>query len=216
MQDGGAIWLQPLADGALLYGDSFERAEGLKMRGGDRRDHCNMRAGHTRKGRDLAGVIHADLEDGELCLRRHAGKRQRHTPVIVIGGLRRVGAALPCADGAEHFFRGSFADRASHGDDFCLCAGAGRATEIFQRGQDIGHDEQRRICWHVIGAVGHKGGGGPFLQGLGDEFMAIARGFQRDEEITLGDGAGVDRDAGCREWLGDLTACGGGGIGGCP
>ena len=65
------------------------------MRGDDR----NVRAHQLGERRDLAGVVHADLEHRVFRARRTARERQRHAPVIVVGGGRgmrlAVGARAP-------------------------------------------------------------------------------------------------------------------------
>ena len=67
--------------------DALEEFEMHRLDGGDDRD---VRAHHPRQRRDLAGVVHADLEDAEARARRHARQRQRHAPVVVERGRRVV------------------------------------------------------------------------------------------------------------------------------
>jgi hypothetical protein len=45
-------------------------AKGLQMRGGDGGDHRDMRRGQAGQRRDLAGVVHADLDHREIGLGR--------------------------------------------------------------------------------------------------------------------------------------------------
>ena len=56
----------------------------------------NATCGRTSRdsGVDLAGMIHADFEHGVARARRTARQRQRHAPVIVVGGDRGVGLAV--------------------------------------------------------------------------------------------------------------------------
>ena len=54
-----------------------------------------MRARHARQRRDLAGMVHADLDHREIGVARHPRQRQRHAPVVVVAGLGRMGPALP-------------------------------------------------------------------------------------------------------------------------
>ena len=49
--------------------------------GGDRH---RVRRDHAGQRRDLAGVVHADLEHRALGVARHAGQRQRHADVVVV------------------------------------------------------------------------------------------------------------------------------------
>ena len=53
------------------------------MGGRNQRDDGDMRPDHLDQRPDFAGMIHADLEDGIVAIRRHPRQRQRHTPVIV-------------------------------------------------------------------------------------------------------------------------------------
>ena len=58
----------------------------------DRGDDRHVRAHQLRQRRDLAGVVHADLEHAVARVGRHARQRQRHAPVVVeglFGGVRR-------------------------------------------------------------------------------------------------------------------------------
>ena len=55
---------------------------------------ATVRPHHLHQRRDLAGMVHADLEDRKAHARRAARQRQRHAPVIVEGGRRGMGLAL--------------------------------------------------------------------------------------------------------------------------
>ncbi len=58
----------------------------------DRGDQRDLRLDEADERRDLARVVHADLEHGEFGVARQSGERERHTPMIVVGrgrGVRR-------------------------------------------------------------------------------------------------------------------------------
>ena len=74
---------------------SPRRAEEADMRLLDRGDHRDMRPRELRQGGDLAGVVHADLDDAEPAYQRHARQSQRHAPVVVEGARGSVRRTLP-------------------------------------------------------------------------------------------------------------------------
>ena len=55
-------------------------------------------------------------------VRRTAGKRERHTPMIVVRGDRRMSFAIFGKREPQRFFGPGLADRTSHADDLGLCA----------------------------------------------------------------------------------------------
>ena len=65
--------LEAEEDLGLRVGDRFDRAEMFDVDGRDRRHQRDMRPRHAGERRDLAGVVHADLEHAEA--RRSAGMR---------------------------------------------------------------------------------------------------------------------------------------------
>ena len=73
-QHEDAIRLQPLGDRRLFRRDRVQAAEVADMRRADGRDHRHVRPRQARQGRDLARVVHADLDHGETAPR---GQRAR-------------------------------------------------------------------------------------------------------------------------------------------
>ena len=117
IEDRGSARLEAEKDLRLGVGDRFERAEIFDMDRRDRGDQRRMRADHAHQRRDLAGVVHADLEDAEFRAGRQARKRQRHAPVIVVGGRRGVRFAARAEHRPQHLLGAGLADRAGDGDD---------------------------------------------------------------------------------------------------
>ena len=70
-----------------------------------------------RQRRDLARMVHADLEHAERRASRHQRERQRHAPVIVVGGGRRMRLALLAEHEPQRFLGAGLADRAGDRDD---------------------------------------------------------------------------------------------------
>ena len=112
-----AVVDEPFHDLGLGGGDFLEVLEVAEMGGGDRGDDSHMRAHHLDQRPDLVGVVHADLEDAEIGIFRHARQGQRHAPVIV---ERRDGGMHPAGwrqHVTQHLLGGRLADRAGDGDD---------------------------------------------------------------------------------------------------
>ena len=97
---------------ALASAILVERAEEFQMHRRDRGDDRDMRAREPRQRLDLAGVVHAHFEHGITRARGAAGERQRHAPVIVVGGDRGVGLAVLRQREPQRFFGSGLADRA--------------------------------------------------------------------------------------------------------
>ena len=66
---GDAARLEAVEDLGLRVGDGFDDAEVFEMHRRDRGDHRDMRPHHRGQRRDLAGMVHADLEDAEAVSR---------------------------------------------------------------------------------------------------------------------------------------------------
>ena len=86
--------LEPEEDLRLGVGDRLERAEEFEMHRLDRGDDRDLRAHQAGERLDLAGMVHADLEHGVARALRAARERQRHAPMIVVGGDRGMGLAV--------------------------------------------------------------------------------------------------------------------------
>ena len=162
------------------------------MGGGDGGDHGDLRAGKARQRLDIAGVVHADLDNGEIGGRGHARQGQRHAPMVVVAGFGGVDIALSGQGDPGHFLGRGLADRAGDGDDLALHAGAAGAAQRLKRGQNVRDDQQGRVIGDTLGNAADQRGAGALFQRLGHEIMAVPRRLQRDEQIARLDGAGVD------------------------
>ena len=116
-------------------GDALKAFECLKVGRGDGRDHYHMWGGHAGQGRNLAGVVHPDLEDGKVGFGRHPGEGQGDPPMVVIAGLGGMGPALGGKGGPQHFLGRCLADRA--GDGLILHTGQAVAAVDLQDGRDL-------------------------------------------------------------------------------
>ena len=82
-QDGGAAGHQAVEDLGLGVGDLRHRGEELDMHRLDRGDDRDVRPHHLRQRRDLAGMVHAELEHAVAGVARHARQAERRAPLVV-------------------------------------------------------------------------------------------------------------------------------------
>jgi hypothetical protein len=90
----GAAGFEPEKDLRLGVGDFGQRAEEFEVHRRDRGDDGDVRPRQPRQRFDLAGVVHSHFQDRVARARRAARERQRHAPMIVVGGGGRVGLAV--------------------------------------------------------------------------------------------------------------------------
>jgi hypothetical protein len=121
-----AAGLEPGEDLAFGVGDAVDRAEVLDMDGLHRGDDRHVGPHHAGERRDLGGVVHADLEHAEGALARHAGEREGHAPMIVVGGYGGMRPALAGEHQTQGLLGTGLAHRSRHRDDRGRRAGAGR------------------------------------------------------------------------------------------
>ncbi len=186
------------------------------MRRLDRGDDRDMRADQARQPVDLAGMVHAELEDAIVGVARHARERQRHAPVIVEAADGGGGLALRFEGDAQRLLGAGLADAAGHAQDFCGRAVARRAAQGFERLLRVGDEDQGGVGGDAVGTAAGENAAGFFLQRRGDEIMAVeGRTDERDEKLARLHRAAVDRDAGrlpiaaglAGNGVGDLVAC---------
>ena len=87
------------------------------MRGADVGDDAPVGRGDAGQGGDLAGVVHAHLDDGDLVLRLQAQQLQRQAEGVVEIALRLEHVELCAERGGDGFLGGGFAGRAGDGHD---------------------------------------------------------------------------------------------------
>ena len=145
IDDGRAARLEPEKDFGLGLGDLLQRAEEFEMHRRDGGDDRHMRAHHLRERRDLAGMVHADFEHRVFRSFRQPRERERHAPVIVVGGGRGMRLAVGGERELQGLLGGGLADRAGDRDDLGLRARARGAAEIAQGLQHVLDDQQRRV-----------------------------------------------------------------------
>ena len=144
VENRDAAGLEPEEDLGLGIGNRLDRREEAEMHRLHRRDHRDMRAHEPREVGDLAGMVHAELEDAVAGVRRQAGERQRRAPMIVEPAGRGIGRAGAGERQAQRLLRPGLADAAGYRDDPGCAAVAPRRAERGETGQGIGDAEQRR------------------------------------------------------------------------
>ena len=184
-------------DFRLRVGDRLDRAEVLDVDGRDRRHQRHVRPHHARKRRDFARMIHADLEHAEADACGHARERQRHAPVIVIGGGGGVGRADAGEHRAQHLLHGRLADRAGHRNNPRPRARARSDAQPFHGLERVVDRERRAETGEPPGPFArHDGRGSPGIEGASDVIMAVVRvALDGEEKIAGLKRATVDRDA---------------------
>ena len=175
------------------------------MAGPDVRDRGDARARAFCEAIDLAGVVHAHLDDEDL--RRGGGLEQRdghaNQVVEVTGG--GVDLVLGAEGGGEHLLGGGLAHRTRHAND----------APVLPRAPPLGKTEHELravvICGTDDGAArlecgsldlrsnlardGDDAGAGS--DGVGDVVVSVnVLAGERDEQPALAHASGVDGDAG--------------------
>ena len=198
-QNGSAAALQSLEDlGLRLRNALLAIGKIPDVHGQHVRDDGDVWARHARERTDLARMIHADLDHGEIDVGRHPRECQRHTPVIVERLLGRMHLARCCETRAQHFLGAGLAGAACHGDDACIrsetCARChGNTTERRQRIVDA--DKRPCICRRVEVAP-HERCDCPPFESSTDKIVPITRIGERDEDLARCERARIDRKAG--------------------
>src|SRR5579885_221046 len=165
-----------------------------------RRDGGNdrhVRAHHLRKRRDLASMIHADFIDAKARLLRHACKRERHAPMIIVGGSRGMRGPRSAEHEPQSFFGRRLADRARHRNNARGRAAACRSAKPLERRQDVvddikGTERTERIGMSLI----DNSCGRSFFKGRADIVVAIGIGSADcKEQIAFPERPAVDRNS---------------------
>ncbi len=113
-----------------------------EVAGSDCRDDGDVRFNHLHERRDLAGMVHANLENREFCASRHARQGQGNTPVVVVGSRRSMGFPLAAKRKPKRFLRARFAHAPRHRDHLRTTSLARRDAEAPQRRERIVDDEE--------------------------------------------------------------------------
>ena len=195
-----AAGLEAAEDFRLGVGNRLDRAEIFEMHRRDGGDDRDMRLHQPRQRLDLAGMVHAHLEHREARARGTARQRQRHAPVIVVGGDRGMGLARRREREPQRLLGAGLADRAGDADHLGLRARARGAGEIAQAFEHVRHDQQRRVLRERVALVGgdDREAGAVGERGR-HEFVAVAGvALDREERLAAPDAAAVDGDAGDR------------------
>src|SRR5580704_8355561 len=138
VENRDAAGLEPEEDFRLGIGNSLDRWKEAEMNRLHCRDHRDVRLREPGEARDLAGMIHAELEDAVAGIRRQAGERQWRVPMIVKPACRGIGWAGAGERQAQRLLGPGLADAAGNGDDPGSAAVAPRRAERGETGPRIG------------------------------------------------------------------------------
>ncbi len=204
----GAHRLEELGLGGRDRGDVREVAE---MSPADIRDDADVGVCDLRERGDLARVVHAELEDGDLRVSGDAQQREGQAPVIVEVALR-AGDCEACAE--RRFCQAPgrrLPARARDRDDLQVATCPLVLRERAESGGRVLAADHGGVRGRLDG-VGDDERGRAGLGRVGGEAVPIeARAADREEDVTFRDGAGVDRHAvGVRAACGDERAAHGG------
>ena len=198
-QDGDAAGLQAVEDLRLGAGDAVLAVGKIADVDGQHvSDNGDVRARHAGQRADFLGVIHADLDHGEIDVRRHPRECQRNAPVVVERFFRRMDFAGGRETGAQHFLGASLAGAAGDCDDASGRAQppAGGDGDAFERAQRIVDADK----WTASGGGGevmtHEGRGGAVGECSADEIMTVALVRDRNEDLAGRKRSRVDRKTG--------------------
>jgi hypothetical protein len=160
----------------------------LALRVVDQRDG---RPHQRRQLRDLAGVVHAELDDAGAVRFAQAQQGQRHADVVVQVALGREGsiAVSGAQDRRDHLRDGGLAVAAGHRHQRQRETRAPGRGQLLQRAQRVGHLQARQpVAESAFGECSYRTGGPG-----GAEVVVAVEAFaaQCDEEIAGAQRAGV-------------------------
>jgi len=182
---------------AVLAGDGLDRVHELLVLALGVVDQRHRGLRHRGQRRDLARVVHAELDDrGAMPYRLvlpQAQQRQRHADLVVevaLGGQHRRVAQPGAQDRRDHLRHRGLAVAAGDGNDGQVLLLAPGLRQQPQRRLRVGHQQpvQARLGQSALG----QGRGGAAGLGLGQEVVGIeALAAQRDEQVARAQRAGV-------------------------
>ena len=198
IDDRDAAFEQAAEDLRLGVRDGLDGGEMLEMRRRDLGDDRDMRLHELHERGDLSRMVHAELEDAEARIRRHARQRQGHAPLIVVGRRRGVRRPEMREDLARHLLRRGLADRARDGGDIGGGARPPLQAQALERLLRVLHDVERSRAARELGSVRlvDDGRRRSALESRPHEVVPVERlALDRNEEIAGREAARIDRDA---------------------
>jgi hypothetical protein len=183
----------------------------LEVRSSNRGDHRYVRTHQFDQRRDLAGMVHADLEHAELGIARHPRQHQRHAPVIIEAFDRGVRLTGGRERGPDGFLGRGLAGAAGHRDNLRPAAGSGSFPQRDKSFQRVGNDDQVSAAVPGVEGLRHQRCRRSVGQRGTDEVMAVEiLALDGDEQRLRRYFAGIDGDAGdrpVREPFGAAAGC---------
>ena len=180
---------------AVLVGGGLDRAHEFLMLALGVVDQGDGRLGDAGQVGDLAGMIHAQLDDGVAMLGAQAEQRQRQADVVVEIAPCRQSAVLARRrgqDGGQHLGDGGLAVAAGDGDHRNVEASPPTGRRRTQRQAGVGNQDLRHV--EVQPTIHHQRHG-PAGQGLVGEVMGVEPlALQAEEQAERRQVAGIGAD----------------------
>ena len=189
VEDHGAARIQRFHEHAFLQRDRLARAHEFDVGKADVRDDRHVRHGERGERRDLARMVHADLEDTDLVAAARAQHRERESDVVVEIplGLRDLEVSTEHARG--EILRARLAVRSCERHDLQGEAAAIRGCELLKRTERVGDDDHAEVRRQPLGRMPDDRRERAALRRLRHEFVRVESfPAQRDEKI-----AGLER-----------------------
>ena len=142
--DGGGVRGESCEQIALLERDRLARAQMLDVRAAHVRDHAHARLHDRRERRDLAAVVHPDLDHHAAVVFAAAQQRQRHAELVVQVALRLEAGCVQPEDRRTHVLGGGLAIAAGdrdHGSAEARAVTGRERPEGLGRVRDLDHTQ---------------------------------------------------------------------------
>ncbi len=194
-QHRGSVRANRRDEVALLLGDRLARAQELDVRGADRRDHADRRVRDRCERRDLAAVVHAELDHERPVFRAAAQQRERKAELVVEVALRREARPELAQDRGAHLLGRGLAVAAGDRDDGAGEARAVTGGERAERARRVGRDEHgnARARRHGVRALDEEAGGARGERVREEAVGIVDLAANRDEEGAARQRARIDR-----------------------
>ena len=213
----GAVGAHAREDFGLGIGDLLDRGEGGQMDRLDGRDQRDVGSDQLGQRRQLAGMVHARLEDAEGGVRRQPGQAQRHADMVVQAARAGVGRAARSEREMEHFLAARLAHAAGHRGNSGPAPVARLAAEGFESHVGVGDAQAGGGVGELFGPALDHDRDGASLTGTGGKRVTVEfRSLERDEEVAGGQCAAVDGNARCAPLAAGKAAGGACRVGGGP
>ena len=177
-------------------------AQALHVDGADVGHDAHLRSGDATEEADLAGAVHAHLQDSPLVVRAELEEGEGEPDLSVQIGFALEDGERAGQDGGGELFAGGLAEAAGDADDLQVVLGAPVGSQGLEGGEAIAHLEDGHVRRQTARQALNEDAGGAAGHGVGDKIVAVVTfAGQGDEQVIGLYLAGVDGDAGERPAL---------------